>query len=57
MIDQVRQQVKQKSPRLRAWKDNGMENKKYVKDNTGKLRIPPQEERHAPSFKKAPKKD
>lgn len=50
-------QVKQKSPRLRAWKDNGMENKKYVKDNTGKLRIPPQEERHAPAFKKAPKKD
>lgn len=50
-------QLQTKKPALAGLKGYVMENKNHVNDTTGKLKVPAQEERHAPAFKKAPKKD
>ncbi|WP_271019559.1 hypothetical protein [Lactobacillus delbrueckii] len=46
-----------KKPALAGMEGYAMENKNHVNDTTGKLKVPAREERHAPTFKKAPKKD
>uniref|UniRef100_A0AAU7PG77 Uncharacterized protein n=1 Tax=Lactobacillus phage G2-Guo TaxID=3155564 RepID=A0AAU7PG77_9VIRU len=46
-----------KKPALAGLEGYVMNDKNHVNDTTGKLKVPAQEERHAPAFKKSSKKN